>query len=41
MGHQTRRPFNKETEKVLDPLELVSFDLWDHLVLNLLEVKST
>ena len=28
MGRQTRRPFDKETEKVLDPLELVSFDLW-------------
>ena len=28
MGHQTCRPFNKETETVLDPLELVSFDLW-------------
>lgn len=28
MGHQTRCPFDKETEKALDPLELVSFDLW-------------
>ena len=28
MGRQTRRPFDGETEKVLDPLELVSFDLW-------------
>jgi len=27
-GCQTRRPFDGETEKVLDPLELVSFDLW-------------
>lgn len=28
MGRQTRRPFDGETEKSLDPLELVSFDLW-------------
>jgi Reverse transcriptase (RNA-dependent DNA polymerase)/GAG-pre-integrase domain/Integrase core domain len=27
MGRQTRRPFDGETEKSLDPLELVSFDL--------------
>ena len=28
MGKQTRRPFDGETDKKLDPLELVSFDLW-------------
>jgi hypothetical protein len=28
LGRQTRRPFDGVTEKVLDPLELVSFDLW-------------
>ena len=28
MGRQTHRPFDGETEKTLDPLELVSFDLW-------------
>ena len=28
LGRQTRRPFDGETEKVLDPLELVAFDLW-------------
>ena len=28
LGHQTRHPFNGETEKGLDPLDLVSFDLW-------------
>src|SRR5271168_4148777 len=28
MGRQTRRPFDGETEKDLDPLDLVSFDLW-------------
>ena len=28
MGCQTRCPFDGETEKKLDPLELVSFDLW-------------
>jgi hypothetical protein len=28
LGCQTRRPFDDETEKVLDPLELVCFDLW-------------
>jgi len=28
LGRQTRRPFDGETEKILDPLELVSFDLW-------------
>ena len=28
MGRQTRRPFNGETAKDLNPLELVSFDLW-------------
>ena len=28
MGRQTRRPFDVETEKKLEPLELVSFDLW-------------
>jgi Reverse transcriptase (RNA-dependent DNA polymerase)/GAG-pre-integrase domain/gag-polypeptide of LTR copia-type len=28
MGRQTRRPFDGETDKSLDPLELVSFDLW-------------
>jgi len=28
LGHQTRRPFDDETMKKLDPLELVSFDLW-------------
>src|SRR6266508_5781639 len=28
LRHQTRQPFDGESEKVLDPLELVSFDLW-------------
>jgi len=28
LGRQTRRPFDGETDKVLFPLELVSFDLW-------------
>jgi hypothetical protein len=28
LGRQTRRLFNDESDKVLDPLELVSFDLW-------------
>jgi len=28
MGRQTRRPFDRETEKDLLPLDLVSFDLW-------------
>ena len=28
MGRHTRRPFDGETEKVLEPLELVSFDIW-------------
>ena len=28
LGRQTRRPFDGETEKDLDPLELVAFDLW-------------
>ena len=28
LGRQTRRPFDGMTEKELDPLELVSFDLW-------------
>jgi hypothetical protein len=28
MGRQTRRPFDGETEKVVDTLELVSFDIW-------------
>ncbi len=29
LGHQTRRLFNGESDKALDLLELVSFDLWD------------
>jgi len=28
LGRQTRRPFDGESDKDLDPLELVSFDLW-------------
>ena len=28
IGWQTCRPYNGKTEKSLDPLELVSFDLW-------------
>ena len=28
LGRQTRRPFDGITEKAMDPLELVSFDLW-------------
>jgi len=28
LGRQTRRPFDNETVKNLEPLELVSFDLW-------------
>ena len=28
LGRQTRRPFDDMTDKSLDPLELVSFDLW-------------
>ena len=28
LGHQTRRPFDGATETNLEPLELVSFDLW-------------
>jgi hypothetical protein len=28
LGRQTRRPFDGTTEKDLDPLEVVSFDLW-------------
>jgi len=28
IGRQTRRPYDGHTEKDLDPLELVSFDLW-------------
>ena len=28
MGHQTCCPFDGETKKELDPLELISFDLW-------------
>jgi hypothetical protein len=28
LGHQTRRPFDGETEKDLNPLDLVSFDFW-------------
>ena len=28
MGRQSRRPFDGETEKELEPLELVSFDIW-------------
>jgi hypothetical protein len=27
LGLQTRRPFDNETDKAVDPLELVSFDL--------------
>jgi len=29
IGQQVRRPFNGFTKKGLDPLELVSFDLWE------------
>jgi transposase InsO family protein len=28
LGRQTRRPFDGATEKDLDPLDLISFDLW-------------
>ena len=28
LGRQTRRPFDNESDKTLDPLELVAFDLW-------------
>ena len=28
LGRQTRRPFDNESDKSLDPLELVAFDLW-------------
>ena len=28
MGRQTRQPFDRETEKDLKPLDLVTFDLW-------------
>ena len=28
LGRQTRRPFDRETEKDLAPLDLVAFDLW-------------
>ena len=28
MGHQTHRPFDGETEKDLEPLEPIAFDLW-------------
>ena len=28
MGRQARHPFDGETEKDLEPLDLVSFDLW-------------
>jgi hypothetical protein len=28
LGRQTRRPFDNKTEDALEPLELVSFDLW-------------
>ena len=28
MGRQTQCPFDGETDKDLDPLELVSFNLW-------------
>ena len=28
LGHQTCCPFDGKTDKVLKPLELVSFDLW-------------
>ena len=28
LGRQTRRPFDRETEKDLPPLDLVAFDLW-------------
>ena len=28
MGHQARRPFDGESEKPSNPLDLVSFDLW-------------
>jgi hypothetical protein len=28
LGRQTRRPFDGETEKDLEPLDLVAFDLW-------------
>jgi len=28
LGRHTRRPFDRETEKDLNPLDLVSFDLW-------------
>ena len=31
IGRQVRRPFDRFTEKGLDPLELVSFDLWGPL----------
>jgi len=28
LGRQTRRPFNEQSDTSVDPLELVSFDLW-------------
>ena len=28
LGRQTRRPFDEKTDESLDPLDLVSFDLW-------------
>ena len=28
LGRQTHRPFDGETEKGLEPLDLVAFDLW-------------
>lgn len=28
LGRQTRRPFDGTTEKNIDPLDLISFDLW-------------
>lgn len=28
LGRQTQQPFDNEMDKAVDPLELVSFDLW-------------
>jgi hypothetical protein len=41
MGRQTRRPFDGETEKDLDPLNLVSCDIWGPSRANPLEERYT
>ena len=41
MGRQAHHPFDGETDKKLEPLKLVSFDLWGLPTHNLQEERST